>query len=164
MKHKINLNNLIIRTTLILILLTTNACASMIWNWHFYRKYQEGFRFEKYYEYDSKVADKQLSEGFIHPQGAQAELLRLHPIGSNVDDLVKTLKKAGARCWRFPSYDKYSKVIKDEFFISCRYKMGFIGLGGYSIGIKHSLNNKIVQLGVSIDFGQPYLNAPDKEL
>ena len=73
-----NLKKTFLITALILapLLLTANNANANMFN-----KFKKGFYFEKY-----KTADE-----------ANVALLKLHPIGSNVDELVKTLEKAGAK-------------------------------------------------------------------
>ncbi len=58
----------------ILLAATTNSNANM------FNKFKKGFYFEKY-----KTAEE-----------AKSELLELYPIGSDVNELLKALKKAGA--------------------------------------------------------------------
>lgn len=55
---------------------------------------------------------------------AVTEFLKLHPVGSNVYDAIKTLEKAGARCSITPSNTSIEKIDRFESINSsagCRY-------------------------------------------
>ena len=74
-------------STLLLVptLVTTDSHANMI------NKFKTGFYFEKYET----------------PEEAKAELLKLHPIGSDVEGLVGTLEGAGAKSYKPIISEKY---------------------------------------------------------
>jgi hypothetical protein len=99
-------------------------------------KFRSGFYFEKY-----KTAEE-----------AEAALLKLHPIGSSVDELVKTLERAGAEEYNpYSYYDNVSsdvkKYEKPNDMIFFRYENRTINSlypKDWSISIKID-NNKIIK-------------------
>ena len=113
-----------------LITISTPANANM------FNKLRKGFYFEKY-----KTADE-----------AKAALLEVHPVGSDIDGLVETLKNAGARCFitdgkmnEIPtgknsfiaSFNKKEKITGPSDHFSCDYKIKVLGgfLGSYDWGV-----------------------------
>jgi hypothetical protein len=72
------------------------------------------FRFEKY-----KTAED-----------AKVVLLKLHPVGSSVDELVETLDKAGATCKKIDrnKYKNIPKYVHLTKVIHCEYYSGFLEL------------------------------------
>ena len=79
-------------TLTLVIISTSNANANM------FNKFKKGFYFEKY-----STAEE-----------AKAALLELHPIGSDVGELVKTLERAGAEVEKLND-DNYKKFYPREF-------------------------------------------------
>jgi hypothetical protein len=84
-----------------LIAISTSANASM------FNRFKKGFYFEKY-----KTADE-----------AKEELLRFHPIGSDVEGLMVTLKKAGMKCGpvtnpEFKDKQEYKNLIYCDYYKS----------------------------------------------
>jgi hypothetical protein len=138
--------------------LTTNSNADM------FNKFKKGFYFEKY-----KTADEM-----------KETLLELHPIGSSIDGLIKTLEKAGGKCGIYETKiedytdvfegkefrgkhpvtrkkDKISDVNNDDYY-SCFYKVnglstGFICAVDWTVQVKINPenSNNILSLEVLMD-------------
>ncbi len=84
-----------------------------------------GFRFEKY-----KTAEE-----------ARIALLELHPIGSSIEKLVKTLEKAKAKCGPIttPEYiEKYRNIIFCEYIIPTYILSQY----EWKVSIKQQINEK----------------------
>ena len=118
------------------LLLSATSC-----NAKFMNKFKDGFYFEKY-----KTAKK-----------AKEELLKIHPIGSGVDDLINTLEGAGAVV-KESNLDLYKKFKKYDHLwqsgIVKAYDYGYkqknlILLYSWGGMIKIDKNNKIISYGVS---------------
>ena len=88
---------------------------------------------QKYYEelnqIHSKIITQQDKENIIklrqekqYKKDAMTELLKLHPIGSDVNDLVKTLEKAGAVKYIANVSQKYKNNPRLLKFIRFKYK------------------------------------------
>jgi len=95
-----------------------------------------GFRFEKY---ETK-------------EQAEAVLLQMHPVGSSVDDLLKTLKDAGATVTTY-NYTKWSTRAEGEVgeYSYTLSKNGCIGLDSYQWAgpVGYDVNRKIIYFGVN---------------
>ncbi|MES2677734.1 MAG: hypothetical protein V4612_05420 [Pseudomonadota bacterium] len=83
-----NLRGLVFFVSLCILITTTTNQA----NANMFNRFKKGFYFEKYG--DSEDARVSGDGG-----GVRKALLKLHPIGSDVRELVKTLEKAGAKCY-----------------------------------------------------------------
>ena len=110
-------------TLTLVIISTSNANANM------FNKFKKGFYFEKY-----STADE-----------AKAALLELHPIGSDVGELVKTLERAGAEVKKY----KTSKAellsypdSKVEYYFFKYFQKTF-PVFGYNWGGSVDFNKKI---------------------
>jgi hypothetical protein len=102
----------------------------------FINKFKRGFYFEKY-----KTADD-----------AKAALLQLHPIGSDVDALVKTLEKAGAKIEEIPKKEIYDAWIQEGATAGIGYDYFENKLiYGYKWGgaITYNEKNEIIDYGLS---------------
>lgn len=100
-----------------------------------FNKFKNGFYFEKY-----KTAEE-----------AKAVLLELHPIGSDVGELVRTLEKAGGKC--AIREDKVNKSSNENGlkYMLCTYnskKIGYISLWIWNdeSGYWNNSNNSLVNL------------------
>lgn len=121
-----------------MMLITPNAQAKFI------NKLKDGFYFEKY-----KTEDE-----------ARTALLQLHPIGSDVDGLIKTLKEAGAEIKkRDPS--SFSRFKEYDIW----WEQGTVGIYSYRYnnknlinpvkwggGIRIDKNNRIINFGVGREY------------
>jgi hypothetical protein len=85
-----------ILTTLLASLIFLNSANQAQAN--IFNRFREGFYFEKY-----KTAEE-----------AKAELLKLHPIGSDVQPLIETLERAGANV-KEEDFDGYKKFYTEEW-------------------------------------------------
>jgi hypothetical protein len=110
-------------TSTLVIISTSNANANI------FNKFKKGFYFEKY-----STAEE-----------AKAALLELHPIGSDVGELVKTLERAGAKVKKY----KTSKAeilsypdSKVEYYFFKYFQKTF-PIFGYNWGGSIDFNKKI---------------------
>ena len=110
-------------TLTLVIISTSNANANM------FNKFKKGFYFEKY-----STAEE-----------AKAALLELHPIGSDVGELVKTLERAGAE----PLEDDLSKYRKFKKYNSW-WERGIVKIYYYRYSGAANILNPITWAG-SID-------------
>lgn len=113
--------------------MATNSHAKFI------NKFKDGFYFEKY-----KTAEE-----------AKTELLKRHPIGSDVEPLLETLRGAEAEV----TLEKWSKFAlqqypnkREIYYGYSYYRSSWIpGVGGtWGGGIDFDENNKIIDFGVGI--------------
>ena len=120
---------------LMLLLATTNANANM------FNKFRKGFYFEKY----------------SNAEEAKAELLKLHPVGSDAGEVLNTLKGAGCVCLRMDSekLDKAkinNKKIKHlTDVVHCEVSIGLINRIAWRAGIM-IVKNKIDDIGISKEY------------
>jgi hypothetical protein len=91
------------------------------------------FRFEKY-----KTAED-----------AKVVLLKLHPVGSSVDELVETLDKAGGEEYIPFIEGKYKKNPRLKNIVYFRYYSGFLELIRWGVSVERYKENKIFNIGVS---------------
>ena len=128
--------------TIFLLAISTNQAQANMFN-----RFREGFYFEKY-----KTAEE-----------AKAALLEMHPIGSSVESLIKTLEGAGAKVTedsegnlenykKFKQYDKWWKegTVKILHYEYDKASPFFVVLNyiQWKGGIWVDKNDKIIFLGV----------------
>ena len=88
----------------LLILLSCFLLTSIDSNAAMFNKFKKGFYFEKY-----KTAEE-----------AQNALLELHPIGSDVGELVKTLERAGGKCGIIAKDLVREKTAQNTYLVSAK--------------------------------------------
>ena len=121
-------------TLTLVIISTSNANANM------FNKFKKGFYFEKY-----STAEE-----------AKAALLELHPIGSDVGDLIKTLERAGAEVSEMKAYElknikrDFNEVWIKSYSYSNKSFFNPLRFGGGIVYNKSSI--KLVDLGLSIEY------------
>lgn len=91
----------------------------------------EGFRFEDY------SSDEE----------AQAALLKLHPVGTDLQALRETLENAGA-AYRNNTNPNFKNDPENRTVKLYRYKKGLFGWGGFGIMIRHTENGTIEEIKV----------------
>ena len=140
MKNYIFLKPFLLLTIFLSFFLSTPNQA----NANMFNKFKKGFYFEKY----------------KNAQEAKAELLKLHPIGSDVGELVKTLEGAGAmvvekdltNAHKFKEYDEWwqNGVVKMYNFEYNKASPFFIILNylKWNGGLQIDKNNKIIDFGI----------------
>lgn len=107
---------------LTILLLASNANAGI------FNRFKKGFYFEKY-----KTSND-----------VKEALLKLHPPGSNVEELIKTIKKAGGQCamGNRQTNELIQKISKPDDFYQCYYmQYGIPLIGDYSWRINIYLNS-----------------------
>jgi hypothetical protein len=119
-------------TSTLVIISTSNANANM------FNRFKKGFYFEKY-----STAEE-----------AKAALLELHPIGSDVEGLVKTLERAGGKCNSINKIKYNTKPINLNYLkltkiINCKYQY-FYSMN-WEIGIM-CINNLIDDIGIHNEY------------
>jgi len=122
-------------TSILVIISNSNANANI------FNKFKKGFYFEKY-----STAEE-----------AKAALLELHPIGSDVEGLVKTLERAGAEVSEENLNQYRKKKYYDEWWkqgiekmYSYKYKAGyFLNPMEWGGGIIINKRIKIINFGLS---------------
>ena len=119
-------------TLTLVIISTSNANANM------FNKFKKGFYFEKY-----STAEE-----------AKAALLELHPIGSDVGDLIKTLERAGGKCSTINKIKYDTKPINLNYLkltkiINCKYQ--YLYSMNLEIGIM-CVNNLIDDIGIHREY------------
>ena len=122
--------------TIFLLAISTNQAQANMFN-----RFREGFYFEKY-----KTAEE-----------AKAALLEMHPIGSSVESLIKTLEGAGCVIKKVDQQQldlakktnsKYRKV--DEI-INCKAATGFLNWVEWRISVTVK-NKKIDDIGIGKEY------------
>lgn len=109
--------------TLFSILITVQDSNASMFN-----RFKKGFYFEKY-----KNADE-----------AKEALLKLHPVGSDVRELVKTLERAGGECKIYTTKNGLgaNKLSKADDFYNCGYSRGIFPFSSvWMININVEENN-----------------------
>jgi len=106
-----------------------------------FNRFKKGFYFEKY----STVEE------------AKEELLKLHPIGSDVDGLVKRLEEAGCKC-NLMDQDKLESAKENNpkirhltTVIHCEVSTGFMNSIVWRAGIM-IVENKIDDIGIGKEY------------
>ena len=105
-------------------------------------------------------------ENYKTAEDAKAELLRRHPIGSDVDALLETLRRAGAKVEEKRVVSEYDKqrylkgipdyITYDQLYGESSYHYEQPGIRRYILlsykwggGISYDKNNKLTHLAVS---------------
>ena len=118
----------------LVIISTSNANANI------FNKFKKGFYFEKY-----STAEE-----------AKAALLELHPIGSDVGDLIKTLERAGTEVSEMKAYElknikrDFNEVWIKSYSYSNESFINPLRFGGGIVYNKSSI--KLVDLGLIIEY------------
>jgi hypothetical protein len=135
------IKNFIISSTLAFTLILTLAIISTSnANANIFNKFKKGFYFEKY-----STAEE-----------AKAALLELHPIGSDVGDLIKTLERAGAEVSEMKEYElknikrDFNEVWIKSYSYSNESFINPLRFGGGIVYNKSSI--KLVDLGLIIEY------------
>jgi hypothetical protein len=114
---------------------SNNAEAGML------NRFKKGFYFEKY-----KTAEE-----------AKENLLKLHPIGSDVKELVKTLERSGGKCSDVDSKKLEKAKINNPKIkhltnvIHCEVLVGFINPIAWRVGVM-AVENKIDDIGIGKEY------------
>jgi hypothetical protein len=108
--HSLKTSILFVVSLFILIAATHNQANANMFN-----RFKKGFYFEKY----------------SNPEEAKEALLKLHPIGSDVVALVRTLEMAGGRCYEIenvirnkkPTTVKRCEYKEKEIFLDTKWRV-----------------------------------------